>query len=224
MINEDKTEFVLLGDLISLFQTDIALHLYSIRKINKYLGRESLVRLINALVLSHLDYSNALLFGLPDPTIWSMQNNIQNSAARLILSLSKFEHITPSLQQLYWLPIRYRIQFKIMTFLYKAVHNVAPEHICDLIELKQSKYSLRSFNGVNLSEQRSHPNICGRQRFHQMLGLRKLFIFLKSVLNFKRFIKYLRYFKIHGTLDIRYCRARMINKLFIWFCSIIFLF
>ena len=130
-----------------------SLKLYNIRKIKKYLYRESLTRLINALVLSHLDYSNALLFGLPDSIIRPMQN-IQNSAARLILGLSKFEHITPALQQLHWLPIRYRIQFKIMTIVYKAVHTAAPEYICDMIESKQSKYSLRSVNGINLREQR----------------------------------------------------------------------
>ena len=115
-------------------------------------------------MLSHLDYSNALLFGLPDSTIRSMQN-IQNSAARLILGLSKFEHITPALQQLHWLPIKYRIQLKIMTVVYKTVHNAAPEYICDLIESKQSKYSLSSVNGINLRERRSHLKTCGDRAF-----------------------------------------------------------
>ena len=64
--------------------------------------------------------------------------NIQNSAARLILGQSKFEHITPALQQLHWLPIRYRIQFKIMTIVYKAVHNADPEYIY-VISLSQNK-------------------------------------------------------------------------------------
>ena len=101
-----------------------SLKLYNIRKIKKDLCRESLTRLINALVLSHLDYSNALLSGLPDSIIRPLQT-IQNSADRLILGLSKFEHITPALQQLHWLPVRYRIQFNIMTIAYKAVHNTA---------------------------------------------------------------------------------------------------
>ena len=91
--------------------------------------------------------------------------NIQNSAARLILGLSKFEHITPALQQLHWLPIRYRIQFKLMTIVYKAVRNEAPEYIRDLIELKQSNYSLRSVNGTNLSIRRSHLKSCGDRAF-----------------------------------------------------------
>ena len=96
------------------------------------------MRRINALVLSHLDYDNALLFGFPDWTIRPMQN-IQNSAARVIHGLSKFELITPALKQLYWLSTSYRIQFKAMNVVYKAIHNAAPEYICALIELKQSK-------------------------------------------------------------------------------------
>ena len=63
-----------------------SLKLCNIRKIKKYLCRESLTRLINALVLLHLDYSNALLFGLPDSTIRPMQI-LQKSAARLIYSV-----------------------------------------------------------------------------------------------------------------------------------------
>ena len=135
----------------------VSLKLYNIRKIKKYLCRESLVRLINAQVLLRLDYSNALLFGLPDWTIRPMQN-IQNSAARLILGLSKFEHITPALQQLHWLPIRYRIQFKIMAIVFKAVHKTAPEYICTLIDLT-------IVNGINLKIRRSHPKTCGDRAF-----------------------------------------------------------
>ena len=84
---------------------------------------------------------------------------------------------------------------QIMTIVYKAVHNAAPEYICDLIESKQSKYSLRSLNGINLRERRPHLKTCGDRAFsvcvrlnfgtlfHQKLGLRKLFIFLKTPQN-----------------------------------------
>ena len=78
--------------------------------------------------------------------------NIQNSAARLILGQSKFEHITPALQQLHWLPIRYRIQFKIMTIVYKAVHNADPEYICDLFESKQSIHYALSLASIFMND------------------------------------------------------------------------
>ena len=66
-----------------------SLKLYNIKKIRKYLTHDSLVRLVNALVLSHLDYCNALLIGLPDSTIRPLQN-VQNSAARVILGTLAF--------------------------------------------------------------------------------------------------------------------------------------
>ena len=50
-----------------------------------------------------------------------------------------------------------------MTIIYKAVHYAAPEYVCDFNELKQ--YSLRSVNGMNLSEQRSHLKSCEDRAF-----------------------------------------------------------
>ena len=136
----------------------------NIKKIRKHLSHDSLVRLVNALVLSHLDYCNALLVGLPDSTIRPLQN-VQNSAARVILGLSRFEHISPGLKKLHWLPIKYRIEFKVLTMVFKSLHNEAPTYISDLLELKKSNYSLRSANGINLKEQRSRLKYYGDRAF-----------------------------------------------------------
>lgn len=66
----------------------------------------------------------------------------QNSAASLILALSKSKHFNPALQELDWLPIRYRLQFKIIrTLVYKAILCGPRTYTCDLIELKQLKHS-----------------------------------------------------------------------------------
>ncbi len=46
----------------------------------------------------------------------------QNSAARVLTSTKKSAHIAPVLQQLHWLPVTYRIQFKILVFVFKARH------------------------------------------------------------------------------------------------------
>ena len=40
----------------------------------------------------------------------------------------------------------------VAALLCKAVHNAAAAHKCDLTDLKQSNYSLRSVNCMNLSE------------------------------------------------------------------------
>ena len=54
-------------------------------------------------------------------------------------------HITPSLYSLYWLPIIYRIQFKILLFVFKTLNGLAPLYISELLQPKPApRYNLRS--------------------------------------------------------------------------------
>ena len=77
---------------------------------------------------------------------------VQNAAARLVFQESKFCRITPLLRSLHWLPVKYRIDFKILLLTFKAIHKIAPDNISDLISLKGStRYSLRSSNTMLLS-------------------------------------------------------------------------
>ena len=77
---------------------------------------------------------------------------VQNAAARLVFQESKFCRITPLLRSLHWLPVKYRIDFKILLLTFKAIHKIAPDNISDLISLKEStRYSLRSSNTMLLS-------------------------------------------------------------------------
>ena len=70
---------------------------------------------------------------------------VQNAAARVICKISRYEHITPSLYNLHWLPVSYRIQFKILLLVYKTVNGHAPLYLSELIELKTpGRYNLRS--------------------------------------------------------------------------------
>ena len=75
----------------------------------------------------------------------SKLQRIQNSAARLVCSVSRYENITPVLFSLHWLPVYYRIHFIILLFTFKAIHGMAPEYICSMIKIKQGgRYNLRS--------------------------------------------------------------------------------
>ena len=78
----------------------------------------------------------------------------------------RFDHITPVLQELHWLPVVYRIQFKILLLVFKAIHGMAPEYITDMIIPKSSGgYFLRSNSQYQLVVPRSKHKYFGDRAF-----------------------------------------------------------
>ena len=102
-------------------------HIRNIAKIRKYIDEESAKIVVHAFVTAKLDSCNSLLYGLPQHLISRLQS-IQNKAARVVTRTGKFDHITPVLKQLHWLPVRYRIVFKILLLVYKALNGTAPSY------------------------------------------------------------------------------------------------
>ena len=100
--------------------------LYNIRQIRKFLSEDTTKILVHAFVTSHLDYCNSLFYGLPQYQYDRLQR-VLNAAARVVCLIPKFDHITPVLIGLHWLPVRYRVIFKILLLVYKALHaNLRP--------------------------------------------------------------------------------------------------
>ena len=107
-------------------------HLRRLRSLRRQLGRDVTARLVSALVLSRLDYCNAILVGLPQTTLSSLQR-VLHAAARMVLNLRPCDHVTPALLELHWLPIAERIDFKLCLLVHKALVGHAPQYIADLI-------------------------------------------------------------------------------------------
>ena len=80
-----------------------------ISSIRHLLSTDATKTLVSAFVLSRLDYCNALLFGCPQYLLNKLQE-AQNNAARLVLRVSKTDHISPHLAPLHWLPMDSWIQ------------------------------------------------------------------------------------------------------------------
>ena len=92
---------------------------------------------------------------------------IQNAAVRFIFGLKgkeRFQSITPYLKDLHFLPVEYRIQFKIALLTFKCLNNIAPEYLKEMISLKKdSSKSLRVDNDFYLLQQPAEPR-CSHTR------------------------------------------------------------
>ena len=102
------------------------------------------------MITSRIDYRNSLLCGLPHNSLNKLRW-VQNAAARLITGTAKFSHITPVLRTLHWLPIKQRVQFKVLILVFKAINGLAPNYVINLVNiLCPGKYLLRRNNEILL--------------------------------------------------------------------------
>ena len=75
-------------------------------------------------------YCNSIPCGLPNTELIKLQR-VQNAAARLVTSTSRYHHITPILYELHWLPVKY------LQITFKVIYGMAPECIKDLLNIKK---------------------------------------------------------------------------------------
>ena len=137
-------------------------NLNKIRRIRKFLTIEACKSLIIALILSHLDYCNAILIGLPSKAIIPLQS-IQNQSAKLILNKRKYDSSKDCLKFLHWLPVKQRIEFKVLCLVFKSLNKQAPSYFSENFKICQSNYAIRSLkNNTILKEPKCKTNFGNR--------------------------------------------------------------
>ena len=119
-------------------------HLRRISKVRRHLDQETCTKVVHSSVTSRLDYHNALLTAIPDSKLKKLQL-VQNNAARLIVRKRRDHHITPVLYELHWLPIKFRIRYKILSLVHQAIHDeCSPQYTRDHFQKYQPPRNLRS--------------------------------------------------------------------------------
>ena len=94
-------------------------HTRDLRRIRRHLDLDSAKLPATALVSSRLDYCNSLLYGIADIDLRRLQH-VQNQLARQVTKSPPFTRSLPLLRSLHWLPVRFRILFKINLLTYKT--------------------------------------------------------------------------------------------------------
>ena len=138
--------------------------LRQLAKIKPILQKKHFETVIHAFVTTRLDYCNALYVGVSGSSIARLQL-VKNAAARLLTGTRKYEHISPVLASLHWLPVDFRVHFKILLFAFKALHGLAPSYLSELLHPYTPSRSLRSADQLLLIEPRARLKSRGERAF-----------------------------------------------------------
>ena len=106
--------------------------------------------LLCTLVLSQLDYANSLLSRTPK-TIIKPYQTVQNFAVRMAYKKSRRDDVYMYLQQLHWLPVKYRTVFKLLTVAYNAVHGRAPHYLTEKLKRKEYHRTTRQSSSIGIT-------------------------------------------------------------------------
>ena len=105
-------------------------HIRTLWRIRRFIDKETCHHAVRALVISRLDYCNSLFTILSAKDISRLQR-LQNNAARLVYAVGRRTEAAPLLLELHWLPVRQRIVFKIVLYVFKAFNNLAPPYLAE---------------------------------------------------------------------------------------------
>ncbi|KAL3066451.1 hypothetical protein OYC64_016411 [Pagothenia borchgrevinki] len=139
-------------------------HLRNIAKLRPTLTLSDAEKRVHAFVSSRLDYCNALLTGIPNKSIQKLQY-IQNSAARILMRVCKYDHITPILKSLHWLPVELRIEYKVSLLTHQCFYGTAPPYLKELLTPHTSLRTSRSSKANLLKSPRTKLRTMGDRAF-----------------------------------------------------------
>ena len=147
-----------MADHIAVVTRSGFLQLRQLRSVRQSLTPAATKTLIHAFISSRLDYCNQLLVGVSARLLDKLQS-LQNAAARLVTGTRKFDHISPVLRELHWLPVRQRVKFRTAVLVYKCLHDLAPAYLADYCQpttVTAGRTRLRSANTQQLAIPRTN--------------------------------------------------------------------
>ena len=146
---------------ISAICSSCIYHIRDLRPFRRHLHLDSAKLLANALVFSRFEYCNSILSGIAETDLTKLQR-VLNRLPRVVTKSPSFTRSVPLLRSLHWLPVKYRIHFKICLLIYKALHEEQHVYFRSLIAISLPSRSLRSNRGITLSVPRIRTNTGAR--------------------------------------------------------------
>ena len=128
---------------ISSIITFCFLQLCGFCRIRPFISKTAAITLANVFVHSRVDFCNSFFYDLPKYSVHRLQK-VQKTVTRIVTKSSHFLHITPTLKSLHWLPIFYRINFKICCITASVLSLDEPFHLSTLRTHRSNTHSPRT--------------------------------------------------------------------------------
>ena len=109
--------------------------LCQINRVKHIFDKHTLTLIINALVFSKMYYCSSVWSSTSKKNISKLQS-VQNFAACVITGIRKYDHVTPILQQLAWLPVECMLKLRDAVMTFKCMKGLAPPYLCDKFEMR----------------------------------------------------------------------------------------
>ena len=103
--------------------------LCQINRIKHCFDCNMLTNIINTLVISKLYYCSSIWSNMSAGNITKLQK-VQNIAVRIITNMRKFDHSTPALHKIKWLPVKEHLLYRDAIMTYKCMNGLTPPYLC----------------------------------------------------------------------------------------------
>ena len=138
--------------------------LRNIQNIRGKLDFNAAKSVVQALILSKLDYCNSLLVGTPECHLSQLQC-VQNMACRVVCNLRKYDHVSASMYSLHWLRVRECITYKIAYLVHSCKIGSALQYLIDVLPIVTHNHSLRSLTSGNLPSAKCRTSLASEESF-----------------------------------------------------------
>ena len=136
------------NDHVAKTTSDCLFKLKQISGIKHLLDRKSLLLVMNTFVFSKLFYCSTVWASTSQSNVKKLQL-VQNFAARIMLGLRKYDHISEGIRSLNWLTVRDRLLLNDAVMVYKCLNNLVPKYVANIF-VPRSHIHTRATRSCNL--------------------------------------------------------------------------
>ena len=138
-------------DYITATVSECIARLAQINRVKHCVDKSTLLTVIHALVFSKMYYCSNVWANTTNKNVRKLQA-VQNFACRTVSGAKKYDHVSPLLKSLSWLPVKDQLYYRQAIMAFKCMTGHAPEYLTSQFITREqvSKRTTRSSQKLNI--------------------------------------------------------------------------